>query len=145
MSKRHTACFASLLLIGGLGAASAQETSGQGASKPSTPAGTSRAGTAGEMQKGDAMKAGEMGGGSGNTGVPGRPRPQRATRTRIPGPRRHATADHPPFRPSREPLASASQPEAVLGLYPIFERIATKRSPVRRKNARHNKRLETPI
>lgn len=71
MSKLHTACFASLLLIGGLGAASAQETSGQGTSKPSTPAGTSRAGTAGEMQKGDAMKAGEMGGGSGNTGVPG--------------------------------------------------------------------------
>lgn len=27
--------------------------------------------TAGEMQKGDAMKTGEMGGGSGNTGVPG--------------------------------------------------------------------------
>jgi len=29
--------------------------------------------TAGEMQKGDAMKTGEMGGNSGNTGVPGAP------------------------------------------------------------------------
>ncbi len=71
MMKIHTACVAALLLAGGLGTASAQETSGQGAAQPSAPSGTSRAGTAGEMQKGDAMKAGEMGGGSGNTGVPG--------------------------------------------------------------------------
>ncbi|MBK3406144.1 hypothetical protein H0176_25885 [Methylorubrum populi] len=71
MRKIHAVCFASLLLITGPGAASAQQTSGQDASKPSVPAGSSRAGTAGEMRKGDAMKAGEMGGGSGNTGVPG--------------------------------------------------------------------------
>ncbi|MBB2962567.1 hypothetical protein [Methylobacterium sp. R2-1] len=72
MNKIHTVCFASLLLVGSLGAAFSQGTSGQGTSQqPSAPSGTSRAGTAGEMQKGDAMKAGEMGGGSGNTGVPG--------------------------------------------------------------------------
>lgn len=41
--------------------------------QPNTPAptSTSPAGTAGEMQKGEKLKAGEMGGGSGNTGVPG--------------------------------------------------------------------------
>ncbi|GAA0240544.1 hypothetical protein [Methylorubrum aminovorans] len=72
MQKIRIACFTSLFLIGGLGVASAGETSGQtGAQQPAAPSGTSRAGTAGEMQKGDAMKGGEMGGGSGNTGVPG--------------------------------------------------------------------------
>ncbi|UGB24651.1 hypothetical protein LPC10_17070 [Methylorubrum sp. B1-46] len=72
MQTIRMACFTSLFLIGGLGAVSAGETSGQtGAQQPAAPSGTSRAGTAGEMQKGDAMKGGEMGGGSGNTGVPG--------------------------------------------------------------------------
>lgn len=71
MLKIHTGCFAAVLLVGSLGAVSAQERSAEGAAKPPVASGTPGAGTAGEMQKGDAMKAGEMGGGSGNTGVPG--------------------------------------------------------------------------
>ncbi|CAO4172123.1 Lipoprotein [Methylorubrum populi] len=69
MLKLSTLCLASSLLIGGIGAALAQDASKQ----PPTPvpSETSRTGTAGGMQKGDAMKGGEMGGGSGNTGMPG--------------------------------------------------------------------------
>ncbi|BAU92378.1 hypothetical protein MPPM_3773 [Methylorubrum populi] len=63
MRTLRVACLTSLFLAGGFGAAAAQETP--------APSDTSRAGTAGEMRKGDAMKAGEMGGGSGNTGVLG--------------------------------------------------------------------------
>ncbi len=69
MMKLQTVLFASSLVMGSVGVALAEQPAGQ----PPTPvpADSSRAGTSGEMQKGDAMKAGEMGGGSGNTGMPG--------------------------------------------------------------------------
>lgn len=65
MPKIITHVFASAFLIVSGGISNAQEP------ETTVPSRTSPAGTAGEMHKGEQMKAGEMGGGSGNTGVPG--------------------------------------------------------------------------
>ena len=65
MRKIITFVALSSLLVGSAGVAAAQQAGTQ------APTNTSPAGTAGEMQKGEKLKAGEMGGGSGNTGVPG--------------------------------------------------------------------------